>query len=103
MKKVLPIKKQIEIIERVKSNLISYGCERGLCKMFRHSMNGAYFTCQITEQIPSFTRENAFKLSEKYGFTKPHSKADYWWRVGTTKSRLAFVDALLKELKLNLK
>jgi hypothetical protein len=39
----------------------------------------------------------------KYGFTKPHSKADYWWRVGTTKSRLAFVDALLKELKLNLK
>jgi hypothetical protein len=99
MIKPLPIKKQIEILEKVKSNLLWYGCDTGLCTMISQRMFVWISYRDIPEYFPSFTRENAFKLSEKYGFTKPHKHSNYWWRMRTTKSRLAFVNALLKELK----
>lgn len=103
MNYLLSPEEQINVLENVKSRLIKHGCCTGLCHIIQSEIPNTPYYIPSVYYIPSFRRANALLLSTKYGFTKPHSTNPYWWRMGTVKSRLAFINALITELKLNLK
>ena len=98
---------QIEIIEEAIKSLTSDQCYRGCCFHLMIAIQNKLsvvdiFYHEIRElYIPSFTVENALKLSKPYGFESPDTGLMYWWNTGTSgnKCRVKFLNALITELK----
>lgn len=114
----LPLEKQLEITKTVKERFLycfknepeaSY-THNGLCNFFKSHEEVSWFA-SLGIQFPLFTRENAILLAEKYKFKKP-TGAVYWWssihssnyktKKTDFKSRINFLDAMIKELEIQI-
>ena len=98
-------KEQIVILQLTIDNYIG---ERGfgLCNMLYSSLkkydnnsNDIKTYDDIKRYIPSFTKKNCTKLSEKYNFDSPCVYTQFWWNSSDDKNRLKCLNALLTELK----
>ena len=119
----LSIEDQIEVLSIARKNLSNTtdndnnGTEswfnHGVCvyvyRVIRDSekfSNEIYELDEIKEYVDGLTKANATRLAIKYGFDIPHGKAKHFWWVKKSKwnaPRIAFLDAMITELKLSLK
>jgi hypothetical protein len=62
---------------------------------------GVYVECSdLHSLIPSFTRENAQRLSKQKKFKKPSFKNSFWWSCGNYRNvRIRFLNGLISEIK----
>lgn len=116
MQKVkLSVEEQIEILSIARENLSKttdndnngfFG--QGVCCFIYRVLErrfDIYELESIKEYIDGLTKANATRLSFKYGFDRPYGEAKYFWWTNKSKwnaPRLAFLEALITELKLQL-
>jgi len=100
---VLPIEKQIEILELAKQNLLADGC--CICSAIDSAMTDCGFEmiCNLNTVIPLFTFGNAIIASKIDKFEAPNgSEFSYWWdqyAKDRQNARVSFVNWILNKLK----
>lgn len=105
------IKVQIDVLKYVIDNLeelkvcshysLCWSIREGLYELLIDELTNPIKFSDIENYIPSFTRENCFKLSLKYGFEMGNSTSAYWWAARDSINRIACLNALIKELEDN--
>lgn len=100
MSKLLTPKEQISFLEYA-LDILNHKTVPGLCIVFVENQHfPADSTFKIGKYINGFNITNAKRLSKKYGFLKPTGTGDYyWWRIFHNEPRVAFIKALIAELK----
>ena len=97
-------KKQIEILTKAKNNILNrsnpYVCVATSCEINEDRKSYRFAPINMGDYIPLLTFENAQVVCKKYKLKMPVVQLnDAWWKSTEVKSRLAFMNWMIKELQ----